>query len=162
VLYPTHPDALYSVVLEMPVVPVLHSVGFLPTHELSLYPLCLIPPPFAGGLVAGVLLAVVLVLPVLELLLAVPDMPLNPVDIVKVVPFLALLNPILLVYSVNPVDFVLPTQTLVVRLVLPVMLLEHEKWGVEAVLLLVGVLVELVVELVGVLVGVAFEHLVQQ
>jgi hypothetical protein len=65
----------------MPVVPVLHSVGFLPTHELSLYPLYLMPPPFAGGLVAGVLLAVVLVLPVLELLLAVPDMPLNPVDI---------------------------------------------------------------------------------
>jgi hypothetical protein len=120
------------------------------------------PPPFAGGLVAGVLLAVVLVLPVLELLLAVPDMPLNPVDIEELPPFLALLNPLLLVYSVNPVDFVLPTPTLVVPVLPIVNLAEHEGRVVVEVLLLLGVLVELVVELVGVLVGVAFEHLVQQ
>jgi hypothetical protein len=65
----------------MPVVPVLHSVGFLPTHELSLYPPYLMPVVFGRrGLVAGVLL--VLVVLVLLLLEIAVDMPPNLLDIV--------------------------------------------------------------------------------
>ena len=53
-------------------------------------------------------------------------LPPNLGYIVVVVPFLALLMLLLLVYLVNPVDFVLPTPTLVVPVLPIVNLLEHE------------------------------------
>jgi hypothetical protein len=123
------------------------------------------PVLFAVGRVVLVLLVLVLVLPVLELPPPPPDMPLNLGYIVVVVPFLALQYLLLLVYLVNPVDFVLPTPTLVAVVLVAVNLLEHEGRVVVEVVEVLRVLVELVVLVVAVLVLVGvgvLEHSVQQ
>jgi hypothetical protein len=78
-------------------------------------------------------------------------MPLNPVDIEEVPPFLVSITPVCLCYSQHQEH-----SLLIVNLA------EHEERGVEAVLELVLVLAELGATVLVVLVEVAFEHLVQQ